>query len=105
MKKGEHNGRKTQRGFQDYAAIIDTYGNILTVRESSWASGRAVWLFTTDENGVEVKVGLPWRPLKSGEHFQYANAVSPHLDVAAAKRLVAALQRFIDEETITNTPK
>lgn len=99
MKKGEHNGRKTERGFQDYAAIIDTHRNILTVRESSAACVRAVWLFTTDENGVEVKVGMPWRPLKSGEHFQYANAVSPHLDVEAAKRLVAALQRFIDEDT------
>jgi len=97
MKKGEHNGRKTQRGFRDYAAIRDTYGNLLTIRESSAACVRAVWLLTKDSDGVEVQVGMPWRPLQSGEHFQCVSVVSPHLDVRAAKRLVGALQRFIDD--------
>lgn len=85
MKKGEHNGRSARgdRLLHDYAAIVDTYGNTVTVRSSS-SIVRSVWLFTTDPDGAEWVM-----------HMGEVSVRSPHLNVAAAKRLRDALSRFV----------
>ncbi len=86
MKKGEHNGRKApgDRGLYDYAAIRDLSGSKVTVRLSSGVTP-SVWLFCKDHEGKEI-VNM------AGGGMQ---AVSPLLDLRAAKRLRDALNRFI----------
>lgn len=67
----------TPRGFHDYDSFRDTYGSEVTVRESSNASGPHVWVFCK-ENPQMVDP-------------------SPHLNVEQARRVIAALQAFVDE--------
>jgi hypothetical protein len=66
------------RGFLTYAGgpIATDYGHTITVRESSAAEGPHVWLFVTDS-------------MKS-------NKINPHLSLAQAIALRAALDQFID---------
>jgi hypothetical protein len=99
VKKGEHNGRRTERGFRDYAEIIDAEGNRITVRESSLATEHRVRIYCKDRNGAEAQVGHPWRPWAPGETGQHLCVSEPHLNVRDARRLVEALQRFIAHAT------
>ena len=93
MKKGEHKGRKApgDRGLYDYARIVDTYGNTITVRTSSAACERAIWIFTKDMEGRSHTTGAVGYP-------DGIATVEPHLNVAAAKKLRDALNRFIRDE-------
>ncbi len=94
MKKGEHNGRRTGRGFMDYAAIIDAAGNTVTVRESSAVGEAVVWLFSENAEGKDCKF-----------HLGEWSACSPYLDVRSAKRLVEALERFIADAAPPRLPQ
>jgi hypothetical protein len=73
----------TSRGFRNYSEQKDSYGTPFAVRESSNAELRAVWIFIHDpEYGKPVVGGIGWPAL--------------HLSVAQAKRLVVALNKFIE---------
>ncbi len=54
MRKGEHSAKRfTPRGFADYAAVVDGYGQTVTVRQSS-AVDPAVWIFCKGADGKDV---------------------------------------------------
>jgi hypothetical protein len=70
--------KRTQRGFAIYTEFSDLYGCNIAVVRSGLVGTRAVWI----QN--EVKEHL-------GEHLGNA-----HLSVAQAKRVIRALQAFVD---------
>jgi len=75
----------TERGFADYATFEDTYGQTVTVRQSSSAEEHRVWVFC-DENGHQ---SYPKNPPPDSP------APAPHLNVEQAQRLIRALGVFI----------
>lgn len=83
MSQEEHNGRANDRGFREYAALVDSYGSRVRVVESSSAEHRHVWIFS-EKDGKDGVFHL-------GEWQSY----SPHLNVAQAIKLRDALTRFI----------
>mgnify|MGYP000550110497 FL=1 len=87
MKKGEHKGRPApgDRGLFDFAEIVDTYGQTVTVRSSSAADRPCVWIFVKDRCGGSLVTN-------AAGHVQH---ISPHLGVREAKLLRDALERFI----------
>lgn len=70
--------KRTARGFAIYEDFTDLYGKKCCVVASSLATKRCVWI----QNEVTEHMG---------EHL--ANA---HLDVAMARRVIKALQSFVD---------
>lgn len=74
--------KRNERGFAIYDTFVDMNGKRITVQKSSIAGRRLVWI----QNEVEL-CGRQKVPL--------GNA---HLTVPMAKRIVHALQRFIDGE-------
>jgi hypothetical protein len=66
--------RYTERGFRDYAELVDRYGSTVTVRESSNAMTDCVWIFCKND----VHPGM-------------------HLTVDQARIVRDALTEFIDE--------
>lgn len=84
MKKGEHKGRTTPRGFADYGLIVDGRGNTITVRQSSSAEGHYVWLFVKNVAGANGVF-----------HLGEWQSASPHMGVREARMLIEALERFI----------
>lgn len=83
----EHDGKKTERGFHEYAEFADAYGCCVRVRESSSAEAAHVWIFC-DKGGKDCVFHL-------GEWSAY----SPHLNLAQATKLRDALSRFIADAT------
>lgn len=81
--------RRTPRGFRVYAEFRDSYRNTIRVQQSSAGGMGHVWIFVKDGDGNEVV-----------EHLGKPTAVSPHLSRAQAKRLIAALQKHIDETAV-----
>ena len=78
---------KTARGFSkftdDASKIRSRHGGTLRVQESSLAfEGAHTWIFFDGEKCVD----------HMGEHL----TPSPQLDVANTKKLIAALQAFVD---------
>ena len=78
---------KTLRGFNkfsdDASKIRSRHGGIVRVQESSLAGcGAHTWIFFEGEKCVD----------HMGEHM----TPSPQLDVANTKKLIAALQAFVD---------
>lgn len=71
--------KRTARGFAIYTEFKDLYGKNICVVASSLATKRCVWI----QNEVS--------PEHMGERL--ANA---HLTVAMAKRVIKALQAFVD---------
>jgi hypothetical protein len=69
--------RHTQRGFAIYSEFRDVSGCTIRVQESSLATASAVWIFC-DSNNPEYK-----NP-------------SPQLTKPQAKRMIKALQKFVD---------
>ena len=69
--------RHTSRGFGIYSEFKDSYHSQIRVQKSSNAQLDAVWIFCK----------------KADEDKNWA----PHLTVAQAKRLIRALQKFVDE--------
>lgn len=67
---------RTERGFADYAEVEDSYGQKVTVRQSSAAGEDAVWVFCEKIEGT------------SG---------TPHLSVENAREIRDGLNRFIRE--------
>jgi len=76
--KGGRDMKRTQRGFRIYTEFKDEYGANIRVQESSLATKRCVWI----QNEVVDCSGTP-----------LGNA---HLTVPMAKRVIKALQRFVD---------
>lgn len=76
--------KKTKHGFNIYAEFKDTYGGTVKVQESSSVNKR-VWIFYTHPNNGK-KDGI-------GETI----AMEPHLSAGQAKRLIKALERFIND--------
>jgi hypothetical protein len=74
--------KRTERGFAIYADFKDLYHANICIQRSSLAGKRAVWI----QNEV-VPCGPDKEPI--------GNA---HLSVAMAKRVIKALQRFVDGE-------
>jgi len=70
--------KRTERGFAVYTQFKDFYGGDVRVQESSLASRRCCWIFPE----VKMHLGEP----QSGAH----------LTVAMAKRVIKALQAFVD---------
>lgn len=70
--------KRTSRGFAIYADFKDEYGKNIRVQASSLATKRCVWI----QNEVTEHMG---------EHLGNA-----HLTVAMAKRVIKALQKFVD---------
>lgn len=64
----------TDRGFVTYTQITDTYGNNVTVRQSSSAEEDSVWVFCGDADGHEL---------------------TPHLNVEQATVVRDALNAFL----------
>jgi hypothetical protein len=71
----------TERGFERYAEITDSYGASVSVQESSAATGPHVWVFI---NGGELSRGTG------------VNDGSSHLTTQQAKELRDALTEFLD---------
>jgi hypothetical protein len=68
----------TERGFTIYDAFRDQYGADVRLQESSLATERCIWVFSS-------KHGFPDEP------------ASPHLNLAQAERVRDALDAFIRE--------
>lgn len=65
------------RGFALYDKFMDTRGSEIRVQESSWDKEEAVWLFCKRRNQDD----------------------SPHLNVDQAKKLIKALQEFVNDHS------
>jgi hypothetical protein len=76
MNGGVEMKKYTERGFRNYGEFKDSYGSIITVRQSSSATVNACWVFCHKETGEEF---------------------SPHLTIKQAKRLITLLGKFINE--------
>lgn len=74
---------KTERGFGIYGRIQSREGSVRVQESSAAFTGAHVWLFHDD---------APCRE-HCGEHFR----PHPHLNVAQAKELIAALQAFVND--------
>lgn len=70
--------KRTERGFAVYADLRDQYGKSIRIVKSSLATGRCVWI----QNEVVEHMGT-----------YLGNA---HLTVPMAKRIIKALQAFVD---------
>ena len=68
--------QKTDRGWVIYDEFEDRYESAIRVHESSIAFEPCVWIFANDADGARR---------------------SPHLTPEQAKRLIAALQQFVDD--------
>lgn len=79
--------KKTVRGFNIYSEFKDSYGNAVTVQESSSAN-RACWIFVKNKDGKDVVdcIGA----------LDNRQSVSPHLTPAQARRLAKALLKFAE---------
>jgi len=78
--------RCTSRGFRIYSDGKDSYGNRVRIQQSSAACMDAVWIFCDGEDDGKMLPG-DTKPFKS----------APHLTVAQARRVIRALERFIEE--------
>lgn len=76
--KAPRRGKRTERGFRIYTAFKDEYGANISVIKSSLASRRCVWI----QNEVVNCHG--------------ENLANAHLTVSMAKRVIKALQDFVD---------
>ena len=76
--------KKTNRGFNIYSEFTDLYNTRIRIQESSLATQPAVWIFTENEEDGEIKDGKPFK-------------MDAHLSIAQAKRVVKALQAFIEK--------
>lgn len=77
--------KKTKRGFNIFndEKIRSRHGGVVRVQESSLAgAGAHTWIFFDGEKCID----------HMGEHM----TPSPQLDVANTKKLIAALQAFVD---------
>jgi len=70
----------TNRGFKNYADIHHDYGGRVTVRESSSAEKKAVWIFIDNTESP---------------HLQETKT-SAHLTVPQARKIRDALDKFIN---------
>lgn len=70
--------RRTERGFAIYAEFKDEYGKNIRVQASSLATKRCVWI----QNEVTERMG--------------GHLGNAHLTVAMARRIIEALQAFVD---------
>ena len=78
--------KRTNRGFWIFSEFKDSYDQTITVQESSSINKRC-WIFVKNKDGndgFEDKAG-------GGFH-----SYSAHLSPAQAKRLIKALERFIE---------
>ena len=80
---------KTVRGFDIYDEFTDGYNRTVRVQMSSAAAEPMCWIFTHDAEGDDVARNVVGA--KGG-----VSALSPHLSKDHAKRLIAALQDFVD---------
>ncbi len=78
--------KTTSRGFKIFDEFKDTYGNGITVQESSAATDECCWIFVKNDLGKDYK-----------EHMGQIVTPSPHLSRAQARRLIQALQVFLGE--------
>lgn len=74
---------KTDRGFVIYDEFKDRYGSEITVQESSIAFEACVWIFC-----------------KNPRYKDNEGQGSPHLSPTDAKRLIVALQKFVDDAAL-----
>lgn len=74
-------GRRDSRGFRVYCELRHNYGGLVTVKQSSSAEGERCWIFI-DNRGTQL-ISSP-----NG---------SAHLTRAQAKRVMLALQKFLEE--------
>lgn len=84
-KTEELKAESVRRGLVDYAVLRDGYGSVVRVRQSSTAGERFVWIFC--DHGAIAGAGP----------YSIQNP-APHLNVAMARELVAALTKFINGE-------
>lgn len=78
--------KRTSRGFRIYSDFRDSYGNRVRIQQSSAACMDAVWIFCDGESDGKMLPG-DTKPFKS----------APHLTIAQAKRVIRALERFVEE--------
>lgn len=79
--------KRTPRGFIVFSEFTDSYGSRIRVQESSSAEERAVWIFCHNN---ECGRADPLASVLGGE-----KDFTPHLNVAQARRLRNALDKFI----------
>lgn len=77
--------KKTNRGFGIYSEFTDSYGQGITVQESSSATKHCVWIFTKGRDGKDYSM-----------HMGEVHVPSPHLTKAQARRLAKALLKFAE---------
>jgi hypothetical protein len=80
---------KTNRGFDIYLRLTDTYRNEIRVQESSNVDP-AVWIFTHGPNGKDGTLVKD----SEGENWQ---SFSPHLSPEQARVVGKALLQFADD--------
>lgn len=82
--------KRTARGFAIFGTITDSYGNTITLQESSAGGGPFAWVFVRNRDGVDAYIHKPTGSLQ---------AVSPHLTRTQARRLARLLLRFADADS------
>ena len=80
--------KKSERGFRNYCEFTDLYGGKVFIKESSLATKRAVWIFHDHPEDGKTGVAGYDKPVK----------MAPHLSILQAKKVIKALQRFIDNK-------
>lgn len=73
----------TDRGFEDYTEFRDTYGSLVTVRQSSSAERDAVWIFCKDNPHMKEP--------------------SPHLSPEQAEQVADALMDFVKQYSASSS--
>ena len=80
--------KRTNRGFNIYSEIKDSYGQEVRVQQSSNAEIEACWIFCHKE-GKDAHI-----------HLGNPQAYSPHLTKAQAKKVAKALLKFASPKPI-----
>lgn len=83
---------QTERGFYDFAKFTDTYGNEVTVRESSSAEGAHLWIFVDGEVHLQEKPhphpGIPFGVAKA--------SASTHMNLEQVEVMRDAFTEYLE---------
>lgn len=95
--------KTTGRGFGIYDEFTDTYGSQVKIQESSSAEGPRVWIFASHAQVDQYlsqgeRDDLALLGFRNLDELAAKLSPTPHLDVAQARRVIAALTAFITEQ-------
>ena len=102
LKKGKLKVKKTDRGFSCYDKFKDSNDSTICISESSIAGDPHCRIYTTMSDlefsgSFHDRIGKAAKGFASDLEINFVvKTTSPHLTVDQAKRLIAALQEFIN---------